>query len=70
MNVSNLGQDREHCQQLHRQLRKLRGVWAGVRCLHQEIVTQRGLWSQRRALVISVLTTCACLDRLPHLAES
>ena len=32
MNVSDLGQDREHCQQLHRQLRKLRGVWAGVRC--------------------------------------
>lgn len=32
MNVSNLGQDLEHCQQLHRQLRKLRGVWARVRC--------------------------------------
>uniref|UniRef100_A0A452DXD2 Spectrin beta, non-erythrocytic 5 n=1 Tax=Capra hircus TaxID=9925 RepID=A0A452DXD2_CAPHI len=29
VNVSNLGQDLEHCQQLHRQLRKLRGVWAG-----------------------------------------
>ncbi|XP_061286842.1 spectrin beta chain, non-erythrocytic 5 isoform X2 [Bos javanicus] len=29
VNVSDLGQDREHCQQLHRQLRKLRGVWAG-----------------------------------------
>ncbi|KAF4017333.1 hypothetical protein G4228_009075 [Cervus hanglu yarkandensis] len=28
VNVSNLGQDLEHCQQLHRQLRKLRGVWA------------------------------------------
>ncbi|CAN0540377.1 unnamed protein product [Rangifer tarandus platyrhynchus] len=29
VNVSDLGQDLEHCQQLHRQLRKLRGVWAG-----------------------------------------
>uniref|UniRef100_A0A8C6D7R2 Spectrin beta, non-erythrocytic 5 n=1 Tax=Moschus moschiferus TaxID=68415 RepID=A0A8C6D7R2_MOSMO len=29
VNVNDLGQDLEHCQQLHRQLRKLRGVWAG-----------------------------------------
>ncbi|XDA78301.1 hypothetical protein R6Z07F_008401 [Ovis aries] len=29
VNVSDLGQDLEHCQQLHRQLRKLPGVWAG-----------------------------------------
>ncbi|XP_055291885.1 spectrin beta chain, non-erythrocytic 5 [Moschus berezovskii] len=29
VNVSDLGQDLEHCQQLHRQLHKLRGVWAG-----------------------------------------
>lgn len=51
VNVSDLGQDLEHCQQLHRQLRKLRGVWAGVRCPASGNGDQCGLWSQRRALV-------------------
>ncbi|KAB0401288.1 hypothetical protein E2I00_000787, partial [Balaenoptera physalus] len=41
VNIGDLGQDLEHCLQLHRRLRKLRGVWAGIRrpcqCIpHQE----------------------------------
>ena len=56
MNIGDLGQDLEHCLQLHRLLRKLRGVWAGVRgpcqCIpHQEAVTTHGLWSQMWALM-------------------
>lgn len=71
MNVSDLGQDLEHCQQLHRQLRKLPGVWAGVRCPASG--NSDPVWAlepEAGPRVSSVLTTCACLDRLPHLAKS